>query len=69
MFLEKSLSRDRLYDTLDFQRPNVDHLVPHYQSSKFIFQDEKQKEKVVNNNNSEAEKEKETGDTGNESYV
>ena len=65
MFLEKSLSRDRLYDTLDFQRPNVDHLVPHYQSSKLIFQDEKQK--VVNNNNSEAEKE--TGDTGNESYV
>jgi hypothetical protein len=65
-FLEKSLSRDRLYDTLDFQRPNVDHLVPHYQSSKFIFHDEKQKEKVVNNN---SEAEKETGDTGNESYV
>jgi hypothetical protein len=43
----------------------VDHLVPHYQSSKLIFQDEK--EKVVKNNNSEAEKE--TGDTGNESYV
>ena len=32
-------STDRLYDKLDFQRPNVEHLSPHYQSTNSLHGD------------------------------
>jgi hypothetical protein len=31
-------SSDCLYDKLDFNRPNVEHLCPHYQSTKTLVQ-------------------------------